>query len=281
MKITTRVRRWQGALFTLLLSTLPTTLFAEDADRKERIELMEQWANPITFKFLEKLPIKEGWHCLEVGAQHGALSRWLAERVGDEGHVDATDRLPDGMGGLDLPNVTVSTLDVVRDPLPSNHYDCIVARDVLMNVQQREALVQKLTHALKSGGILMVEDLARLPHSFNYKEISKNPNVVMLANTLMHQVEARGRISFLSAYDNPRYFEAAGLTNVSGQIIALRQQGNSAEGKVMAKVLDQHKPLFLSQGYDPIDYDAFTHAFLNPNAHWWGLARVFTFGVKP
>ena len=44
-----------------------------------------------SIRLIENLGIAPGWHCLEVGAGHGGMARWLAATVGDQGRVMATD----------------------------------------------------------------------------------------------------------------------------------------------------------------------------------------------
>ncbi|HEX8799388.1 MAG TPA: SAM-dependent methyltransferase, partial [Terriglobales bacterium] len=35
-----------------------------------------------TIRHLQRTGIKEGWHCLEVGAGGGSIASWLCQRVG-------------------------------------------------------------------------------------------------------------------------------------------------------------------------------------------------------
>jgi hypothetical protein len=52
---------------------------------------MERITGPSRRRYLAALGIQKGWHCLEVGAGHGVVARWLAEQVGPTGRVVATD----------------------------------------------------------------------------------------------------------------------------------------------------------------------------------------------
>src|SRR5262245_40508772 len=79
---------------------------AAEAER-ERLSLLEQIEDPRSQRHLATLGIQRGWHCLEVGAGHGSIARWLAERVGPQGLVVATDLNPRFLTELQLPNIEV------------------------------------------------------------------------------------------------------------------------------------------------------------------------------
>ncbi|MEM7285260.1 MAG: methyltransferase domain-containing protein [Actinomycetota bacterium] len=123
----------------------------------ERLGLLAEARDPRTRLLLEQIGIRPGWHCLELGAGAGTISRWMAERVGDDGRVMSTD--------IDLrfhaeatPNMIVREHDVTTDRLPSAHFDVVHARAVLQHIPEREAVLDKLTEALKPGGWIVVED---------------------------------------------------------------------------------------------------------------------------
>jgi hypothetical protein len=61
-----------------------------DAPERERLGLIERLRDPFSQRHLAALGIRQGWHCLEVGAG----PRWLAEQVGPRGRVVATDINP-------------------------------------------------------------------------------------------------------------------------------------------------------------------------------------------
>jgi len=53
-----------------------------EAFERERLGLLERVADPITLRRLQSLGVREGWRCLEIGAGHGSVARWLAMQVG-------------------------------------------------------------------------------------------------------------------------------------------------------------------------------------------------------
>jgi 2-polyprenyl-3-methyl-5-hydroxy-6-metoxy-1,4-benzoquinol methylase len=58
---------------------------------RRRLALLEQSLDPGTFRRLETIDVREGWHCLDVGAGGGTICEWLARRVGATGRVCAVD----------------------------------------------------------------------------------------------------------------------------------------------------------------------------------------------
>jgi ubiquinone/menaquinone biosynthesis C-methylase UbiE len=117
--------------------------------------------DPTTVRHLEALGVGEGWVCWEVGGGSGSIAAWLARRVGTSGDVLVTDIDPRYLAVLEtlgLDNLQVQCHDVTRDPLPSEPFDLIHARLVLMHVPTAEQALNQLVLALKPGGYLLVED---------------------------------------------------------------------------------------------------------------------------
>jgi SAM-dependent methyltransferase len=123
--------------------------------------------DPVTRRRLDGIGVAEGWRCMEIGAGSGTMTRWLADRVGANGHVVATDIEPRWLRSPAAPNVEVLRHDVTRDPLDESAYDLICARLVLTHLPDVHAIVAKLLRALVPGGWLLVEDydLTSLPIS--------------------------------------------------------------------------------------------------------------------
>lgn len=76
-------------------------------------ELFDAW----TFRRLERLGVGPGRRCWEVGAGGPGVTRWLAERVGADGRVLATD-IDVSWAGPSVPPVEVRRHDVAADPPP-------------------------------------------------------------------------------------------------------------------------------------------------------------------
>ena len=125
---------------------------------RDRLRLMSNLLDPSSEFHLLQLGITSGWHCLEIGAGNGSLSQWLAQRVGPDGHVIASDIRPDLMQGIAGGNLEVCKFDVVHDEPPDSPYDLIAVRALLHHLPERRAVVSKVARWLKPGGRLFIQE---------------------------------------------------------------------------------------------------------------------------
>lgn len=138
-------------------------IFDNAAERPtaQRFESLAALYDLRTIQFLTMTAIGPGGRCLEVGAGSGSIATWLADRVGETGHVLATDidpRFLTTLAQTGRPNVEVRRHDVGTDPLPEGAFDLIHARLVFVHVPTAPAALARLAAALKPGGWLVVED---------------------------------------------------------------------------------------------------------------------------
>lgn len=126
------------------------------ADDRARLRAAEELLDEGTIRVLDRLGVRSGWRCLEVGAGGGSIASWLAARQAD---VVATDVDTRALEGLDGPHLEVRQHDVVREPLEAEAYDLVHARLVLEHLPEREMVLGKLVGALRPGGWLVVEDV--------------------------------------------------------------------------------------------------------------------------
>ncbi len=125
----------------------------------ERLQELERIEDPDTVAALESLGNLTGWHCLEVGAGAGSIARWLAQRVGPMGCVDATDLDPRFLEPMASDTMEVWRQDVVRDALPAENFDLIHARHVLIHLGGGvAAALDNLCQSLKPAGMLLIEE---------------------------------------------------------------------------------------------------------------------------
>src|SRR2546426_1005022 len=114
-----------------------------DAFERERLGLLEQIEDARSQRYLAALSIQRGWQCLEVGAGHGSIARWLAEQIGPQGRVVATDINPRFLTEITLPNVEVRRNDIRTDPLEPGMYDLAHCRSVLMHLPEPHLAVRR------------------------------------------------------------------------------------------------------------------------------------------
>ncbi|MCZ7437360.1 methyltransferase domain-containing protein [Micromonospora sp. WMMC241] len=123
----------------------------------ERFTWLAELFDGVTRGHVDRLGLRAGWRCWEVGAGGPGIPEALAAAVGPTGHVLATDIDPawlDPHGGYE-----VRRHDVVRDPPPQpGTFDLVHARLVLVHVPDRARAVATMVAALRPGGWLLVED---------------------------------------------------------------------------------------------------------------------------
>jgi SAM-dependent methyltransferase len=129
--------------------------------QRERLEALQAVLDPATVQQLSERGVRPGWACLEVGAGGGSIARWLAERVGPQGRVLATDLNPAAFGEIDdrCHWLTVRQHDLTSDPLPAASFDLVHARLVLSWLPEPVDALARLVPALAPGGWLVLEEL--------------------------------------------------------------------------------------------------------------------------
>ena len=123
----------------------------------QRFETLQRCYDPASVAGLAHTGVGPGWCCLEVGAGGGSIAEWLGVRVGDSGSVMATD-IDTGLIDVRGPNVEVLQHDIVRDPLPEAVFDLVHARLVLLHLPERRRALERIWHALKPGGWLVLDE---------------------------------------------------------------------------------------------------------------------------
>jgi SAM-dependent methyltransferase len=135
-------------------------LFSNEGERGTvRLTALEKFCDPITRRYLETIGIMPGWRCLEIGAGSGSMAAHMAERVGKQGSVLATDIDTRFLGALaHSGNIEVRQHDITKDSLPEQIFDIVHARHVFVHLPRATECLARLTSALKPGGWLFIED---------------------------------------------------------------------------------------------------------------------------
>lgn len=152
---------------------MPYLFSHEDKAERERLAAIEAGLDPITIECLEKIGVREGWHCLEVGAGAGSIAEWLCRRVGPKGKVVATDLQTKFLDAIDAPNLEVRRHDIIQEELEPDAFDLVSARKVLEHLADPSAALRRMATAVRPGGWLLVEDTdlaSFIRVSFPYRE---------------------------------------------------------------------------------------------------------------
>jgi len=127
-------------------------------EAEERFDAFTALFDPTTFRHLEGLGIGSGGRCWEVGAGGTSVVSWLAEKVGPDGEVVATDIDTSLLTSVARPPVSVRVHDVGAEEPPGKGFDLVHARLVLVHVPDRERALRSMVDALRPGGAILVED---------------------------------------------------------------------------------------------------------------------------
>ncbi len=142
----------EGPTTTTTSVPTDTYLFERRADlgdlESRRLHAIADLFDPAIRRLLAQVGVTRGWRCLEVAAGTGSVAAWLADEVGPEGEVFATDidlthlvRLP--------PNVTYAQHDIVTDSLPEGAFDVVHTRLLLEHLSGRETALNRMASAVR------------------------------------------------------------------------------------------------------------------------------------
>ncbi|GDY31788.1 class I SAM-dependent methyltransferase [Gandjariella thermophila] len=128
----------------------------------DRLRLLERVKDPDTIAFLESLPLRDAWRCLEIGAGAGSVAYWLATRC-LEGHVVAADIDTRHLDPRRVSNLDVQEVDINSHHFAPSSFELVHTRAVLCHVPAREEVIARAFEWLTPGGWLVVEDVYTLP----------------------------------------------------------------------------------------------------------------------
>jgi ubiquinone/menaquinone biosynthesis C-methylase UbiE len=134
------------------------------ADEGTRIGLLEAIADPRSIRLLDDLHVEKGWRCAELGAGGGSMAGWLADQVGEDGSVLAVDRDVTLLRHLvDHPTIEIVQSLIEDLDIPPGSLDLIHSRNVLMHIDEADAILGTLVDGLRPGGVLLVEEADYFP----------------------------------------------------------------------------------------------------------------------
>jgi ubiquinone/menaquinone biosynthesis C-methylase UbiE len=215
-----------------------------EAFERERLALLERQSDPVSQRHLAALGIQQGWHCLEVGAGHGSVARWLAGQAGAQGRVVATDINPRFLKEIEIPNLELRQHDIRIDPLEPEMYDLAHCRALLMHLTQPLQAVRRIVAALRIGGWLLVEE----PDNSSIRAVdNRHPQTAFFNRKIQEIYERVSDVSGANAYFSARIrglLEEAGLTDVGNEGVARISQG----GELDARMRSMSLQVFMERG---------------------------------
>jgi SAM-dependent methyltransferase len=132
---------------------------------RERLRILARVMEPTTRALLERVGIGTGMTCLDVGCGGGDVTALLAAAVGSDGQVLGIDIDPTTVdlarreaAAAQLGQVTFRVADETAWGALAG-YDVAYARFVLTHVPDPLALLRRMRAAVRSGGMIVLEDI--------------------------------------------------------------------------------------------------------------------------
>ncbi|MER7199027.1 SAM-dependent methyltransferase [Streptomyces sp. CB01635] len=184
----------------------------EQAGEAERIDFGALAYDDITMARLQELGVGPGWHCLDVGAGTGTVSRRLLDEAG-VASVLAVDRDTRFLGARLVPGLDVLEADVTAPDFVPGRFRLVHARFVLMHLPERERLITALAELVAPGGVLVLSDAVDLTSD----RTPDTPYTVMMRAMWQGLRAAIGTdVSWVPSY--PQLLRGAGLVSVAAEI---------------------------------------------------------------
>jgi ubiquinone/menaquinone biosynthesis C-methylase UbiE len=187
---------------------------ARDLNEYQRLRDQALMWQRATEEVLDRVGLRPGMSCLDVGAGPGAVMRLMADRVGPTGRVTGIEidgalgshALADlrAQGGCEFELIEANVLDL--DTVPGAPFDLTFCRLFLMHMQEPVAALEKMMFWTKPGGTVVAQE-------FDFGAIAVEPICPAMAefNRVFEGVfRGQGR-NLRAGRQLPAQFEAAGL----------------------------------------------------------------------
>jgi hypothetical protein len=231
-----------------------------------RLRLVEDALDPATISHLERIGIREGWRCLELGPGAGSIMKWLACAVGMRGAVVGVDKNVDYLQGLSSPPCQILAADFLEASL-DREFDLAHCRYVLIHNRCGDDMLRKLGEFLKAGGVLIVEE----PDFTSARLLNKNcdPAQQCVNNAMCRMFE---ELLLDPAYglSLPRKIAEAGLHIVHAECRVHLARGGSPVARMMAASTTSLANTYVATG-EAIRSDIERYVRNAADKKWWSI----------
>jgi ubiquinone/menaquinone biosynthesis C-methylase UbiE len=214
---------------------------ARDANEYQRLRDQARMWQGATAEVLDRVGLKPGMACLDVGAGPGAVMRLMADRVGPQGLVTGIEIDP-ALGAEALRDLRaeggarfeIVAADVLKLKAPQGTpFDLSFCRLLLMHQRDPVAVLEQMLGWTKPGGVVMAQE-------FDFGAIAVEPPCPAMAefNRVFEGVfRGHGR-NMRAGRQLPAQFEAAGLGIPDGTHAAVNFLPLSQMGAMLVGVYD-------------------------------------------
>ena len=119
-----------------------------------RLEMQASVFAPISMQALQKVGIRKGMRCIDIGCGSGSVTRAMAEIVGNEGHVvgvDLDEKYLDYCRSIS----TNDNIEFVRDDISKSNlsgeatFDIVFSRFLFVHLKDSVSAVRAMSRLLK------------------------------------------------------------------------------------------------------------------------------------
>ncbi|WP_426560585.1 class I SAM-dependent methyltransferase [Angustibacter sp. McL0619] len=242
--------------------------------------------DPGTKRHLRTIGVASGWRCWEVGAGAGSIAAWLADEVGETGHVLVTDLDTRFVEELAGDHVQVLRHDLTGDELPEGEFDLIHARAVLEHLPSRERTLRRLVGRLRPDGVLFLEDVV-----FGGTHLSLSLPMISPAAAagLLSRVQEAVAGAFRSVGADPEYgmllperLIDAGLQDVNAELSTLLTRGGTDEAQFYRLSIAELGERLVEHGLlDQVDRQTIDELLNHEDTRWPSVAMMSAWGRRP
>jgi ubiquinone/menaquinone biosynthesis C-methylase UbiE len=256
---------------------------------QERLSGLELTWDSTTIRHMEMLGVSEGWKCLNVGAGFGSITRWLANQVGSQGKVVATDIRTELHHEM-RENVEIRQHNILTDELENDYYDLVHCRALLEHLGEPEKALTNMVKALKPGGWILIEELDSLIYP---SPDSNNPDSDLYYSWYNKGIPIFKRLGYMKVGfgRNVRLLvENLGFQEVNSEGIMTIGRGGEPIAKFQAmsyksnwefirnELIEEEKQL--GEEIEK-DFDKIISLFENPSFYFVGIPLFCAWGRKP
>ena len=258
-------------------------MYAQGERRAElaRLRRLEAIADPATLAMFDRVGVGPGWRCLEVGAGAGSIARALAARVGESGHVVATDLDVEFLAPHAGSNLEVRRADVLADEHEPAMYDLVHTRHLLAHVAARAGeVLARLAAAVAPGGWLIVEDVDLASSLLVTATDDEQRAFDAVFEAFASLLEARGGDAHIGRR-LPALVEQAGLVDVEVDARVAYSGGGDDATQMMLGSLAAVRPALIDAGVTPDALDRVAALLARPDHRSFGPVNVAVLARRP
>ncbi|MFW0785282.1 class I SAM-dependent methyltransferase [Gordonia sp. CPCC 206044] len=249
-------------------------------DGRVQVDTLAAILDGTSTQLLNELCPQPGWRCLELGAGNGSIARWIADRVGPTGSVDAIDIDTDHIEHA--PGVTIHSHDINQGFPVDDRYDLIHTRLLLMHLHRRREIFEALVDRLTPDGWLVIGDVGPIvPTAVTGRE---DADIALFDHVLdigLRLAAPSVGMDLGWAHEVSGHMRAAGLDRIHAAERRFTATGGSEGMLYYRSLVQQLEPVLQAHGLSEEDLWRFANIMLDPTFAAWSFQFTFTCGRRP